>query len=801
MARVQLAKLGRDLLAYQGRLAAMFLAVAASLIGVGAILDGFSILDREVSKVYLSTKPAQATFDIGSVDESLVSEISRLPYVDTTEARSTVNARMRAPGGEWVPLRLFVVPAFDAMRLSLFKPGTGAWPPPDGTLLVEKASRDVLPFRLGQTFEVVVGDGPIVPVRISGTTHDTGLAPAWQEQTVWGYATQSTFHLLGGPLLPGEVKVLFRADPHDGDTILKDSRVLAAWLSARGVPIHGIQVPPAGLHPHQGQMNSIVTLFLVFGLLVLASSALLVATLLSGLLEKETRAVGILKTLGAGPGRIMAQYLAFVMVPIAAALIVAIPVGLALGRALSASVSGLLNLGSIDTTVTILPLVAQGLAGIVVPAAFCVIPLARLSARSIQSALAHTGTGKVRVLRKVGSLSLWVGTRARWLALSTRALFRKPGRLALTLGLLGTAGMLFMATSNIVSAQRAVLQATFMTRLFDYELRLGTAVSGPAALKALGAVEGVARVESWPSLPVEKPAADGLPLSRVYPDGGHGSLTLCGVPAASAMAGQQAAAGIGIARIPTGAVVMNRGAWFIYAQPRVGDEITFYLDGARHACRLAGVVSEIGPAALYVSLGDLTALAGWGDSSNAFRLRSTDAAGMLSASTRKQVETVLRGFGATASLAYSETTFRAALTGHSEILTFSLYFLSVVLGIVGLIGLSSALGSSVAERRREFGVMRTIGATPQVVRRTVLVEAFGLAWLSLVGGFVLSLPLSSILGAFLGTLSFREAYPLTISVGSLALWCAASTAAAALAALSPARAAARLSVRETLAYE
>jgi putative ABC transport system permease protein len=294
-----------------------------------------------------------------------------------------------------------------------------------------------------------------------------------------------------------------------------------------------------------------------------------------------------------------------------------------------------------------------------------VIPLARLSAQSIQSALAHTGTGKIRVPRNVGSLSLWVGTRARWLALSTRALFRKRGRLALTLGLLGTAGTLFMATSNIVAAQRAVLQATFTTRLFDYELRLGTAVNGPAALEALGAVDGVARVESWPTLAVEKPAADGLPLSRVYPDGGHGALTLRGVPAASAMAGHQAGSGVGIAAIPDGDLVMNRNAWSTYGQPRVGDEIALYLDGARHTRRLAGVVSEIGPAALYVSQSDFTSLAGWGDVSNDFRLSSTDAGGILSATARKQVETVLSGFGATVSLAFSETTFRAALTGHS----------------------------------------------------------------------------------------------------------------------------------------
>jgi putative ABC transport system permease protein len=216
---------------------------------------------------------------------------------------------------------------------------------------------------------------------------------------------------------------------------------------------------------------------------------------------------------------------------------------------------------------------------------------------------------------------------------------------------------------------------------------------------------------------------------------------------------------------------------------------------------VAGVVPEIGPAALYASQQDLERSSGRAGVSNGFRLRATDASGMLSAREQARVEEVLRGFGASVSLAFSETSFRAAISGHSETLTFSLYFLSMLLGIVGLLGLSSALGSSVAERQREFGVMRTVGATPAVIRRTVLVEAIGLAWLSLALAVVMSLPLSAALGSFLGRLSFRQPYSLAISWGSLLAWALASTVASVVAALGPAGTAARLSVKETLAYE
>jgi putative ABC transport system permease protein len=800
---VQFAKWRRDLRSYQGRVAAMFAALAASLVGLGAVLDGYSILQREVSLSYLSGRPAHATFDLGAVEDSLVAEISRLPYVAAAEARTTVNARIRGRGGQWIPLRLFVIRDFNAMTLSSFQPENGAWPPPDGSLLVERSSKEVWPFAIGDAAQVVMGNGPVADLTISGSVHDTGLAPAWQEQTVWGYCTPATLQVLGGPVVPQEAKVLFNVDPRNGKAILGRTRELAAWLTSRGIPIHGIQVPPAGLHPHQGQMDSVVTLFLVFGLLVLASSAILSAALLGGLLEKETRAVGIMKTLGAGPGRIMAQYMALVAVPVLAALVVAMPTGLALGRALSTSVEGMLNLGTIDTRVTLVPVAALVGAGILVPFAFCLVPLARRVSQPIQRALAFNGGVRaVRTVRRdVGAVSRAVGMRARWLVLATRNLFRKRARLALTLGLLGTAGMLFLATSNIVAAQRAAIESTLKERLFDYELRLGSDLDIHGVVSALGSVPGIARVEPWPTLAVMKPAEDGMPLSRVYPDGGHGSLWLRGVPPASSMAAQKPVAGRGLTGIPRGGVVMNRAAWAGYGQPAIDTAVNFYLDGAPVKLLLVGVVPEIGPAALYTSQEDLERIVGRAGVSNDFRLRTTDAGGMLTAREQARVEEVLRGFGASVSLAFSETTFRAAISGHSETLTFSLYFLSVLLGIVGLLGLSSTLGSSVAERQREFGVMRTVGATPAVIRRTVLVEALGLAWLSLELAVVMSLPLSAILGSFLGRLSFRQPYSLTISGGFLLLWFLASTAASVVAALGPAGTAARLSVKETLAYE
>jgi putative ABC transport system permease protein len=120
------------------------------------------------------------------------------------------------------------------------------------------------------------------------------------------------------------------------------------------------------------------------------------------------------------------------------------------------------------------------------------------------------------------------------------------------------------------------------------------------------------------------------------------------------------------------------------------------------------------------------------------------------------------------------------------------------MGAVGVLGLMSAMGASVAERTREFGVMRAVGATSAMVRRTVVAEGLFTGILGAVTGIALAIPLSMAMGNFLGRMSFGLPVPLTVSPGAVALWLGLVVAGAAIASVFPANGAARLTVRETL---
>ncbi len=61
----------------------------------------------------------------------------------TSAAREVMLARAQV-GEDWRPLLLFVIDDFAAMRLNTFKPIGADWPPPVGSMLIERTATSML---------------------------------------------------------------------------------------------------------------------------------------------------------------------------------------------------------------------------------------------------------------------------------------------------------------------------------------------------------------------------------------------------------------------------------------------------------------------------------------------------------------------------------------------------------------------------------------------------------------------------------------------------------------------------------
>ena len=117
---------------------------------------------------------------------------------------------------------------------------------------------------------------------------------------------------------------------------------------------------------------------------------------------------------------------------------------------------------------------------------------------------------------------------------------------------------------------------------------------------------------------------------------------------------------------------------------------------------------------------------------------------------------------------------------------------------VGLFGLGAAIGVSVAERTREIGALRAVGATGDRIFQLFVGEAIFVGVASWLVAAVLALPMTALVEAVLARMGFLfPAY--VVSPVAAAGGLGVAVAGSALAAFVPARRAARLTVKQALA--
>lgn len=789
MVSVRWTKLLRDVRTERGRLALMVAAIAVSLAGVGAVLGAYAVLTREIAVNYLGTRPASATLELpGGVDRELVAAVRQVPGVAEAEAREVVVARARV-GEEWRRTLLFVIDDFADLRLNTFRLERGAWPPPDGTMLVERSALSMLESDVRGRVIVRAPHGPATEVPISGVVHDPGLAPAWQERSGYAYVTRATLARLGETAVLGELRVALTGAPASAREVEARAAEVARWLGDRGHPVSEIRVPPPDQHPHQRQMVTLLAMMLAFAGMALVLSAVLVASSLASVLARQVREIGIMKSVGATGRQIAAMYVTLVGGLGAAAVLVATPLGALGARLLAGVVSRLLNLNLTSEAIPAWVFELQAAAGIAVPLAVSAIPIRGASKRSVREAMDDHGVS-------VDAPSGWSSA----LPLPLRNALRRPARLALTLGLLAAGGAMAVTAFQVKLGWQANVAKVYETRSYDVEVVLSSPAPR-ATIERLQGLPGVRTVEGWAYAPAAFTRPGEIDVVRTYPDRGHGSFSVMGIPPETGLVRFPLRAGrwLEAGDRDGDAVVLNHAAAAQAPGLRVGDEVLLSIGGRPTRWRLAGVVEEIGSAGVaYVADAAFARAVESAGQVRVVRLATTAGAAGDRTRIMRDLEAILDRAGLSVESVQPLAELRTAMGDHVLVLVRILVAMAAIFGVVGVLGLVSAMSVSVVERTRELAVMKTLGATPGRIGRMLLAEGLTIAALSFFAGSVLSVPLTILVGRIVGALGFLAPLPFVFSPGAVAAWIAIAIVATFAATLVPARTASALVIREAL---
>jgi putative ABC transport system permease protein len=797
-------KVLRDLWIGRNRVAMMVIAIALSLTTVGAVVAGGAILAREMPRNYLATEPASATLETDGITPGQLTGVAARQDVAAAAARLTVTARVRI-GERWRPMLLFVAAPDDPMAVARFDVEQGAWPPAAGSLLIERSGVEMLGASVGGPLSVEIGSGPAHTLTVSGVVHDASLAPSWQENTAYGFTTPATIQALGGSPTLDEVRVVLAGRPDDAAVIDAQAQQIAASLEAQGVHVSEVRIPPPNQHPHQWQLTVVVGMLLAFGLAAVILASVLVAAIVSAMLAEQVRQIGVLKAVGAAPRQIAAMYtLLPATVGLLAGLAALLPT-MILGAGLSSMVGSLLNLDLADQSIPLPVLVLEVVAGITLPVLASLVPIVRASRVTVRQAIDDHGVrpegGRVATLERAL-------TRLRGLGRPTlfalRNTVRRPTRALLTVAMLGLGGAIFLAGLNTVDAWNRTIDDGLATRHYDLELRLAVPVDRTAVEGLVAAVPGVASVEAWGAYPTAVATPGQVNVVRTYPDKGHGSFSLVGLPPSTdlidfpVLDGRWLTASDATGTAGT-ALVLNQTAAATLPGVGVGDSLTLDAGGVVATWNVVGIVEELGsPATAYVS--EPAFAAATGSAATARLVRIVVAPGETPAIVLDRVDTAVSGAGIPVALSLTTAELRGAIDQHVMVLLAVLILTAILIAIVGSLGLATAMSINVLERTREIGVLHTLGALPGTVQRMVATEGLAVGLASVPVAMLLSLPLSAVVGSVIGSLSFRVPLELTVSPVALLVWVAVVAAGSLLAGWVPARNASRLPPREALAY-
>jgi putative ABC transport system permease protein len=818
MTRLLFVKLLRDMQGTWERIVLMILALSITLAVFSGVLYTWGVTGREMPRAYLSTNPASATilFERGlDADQmaTIAAEARKQQGIIDATSRTQFTLQVRQERGGWGPnpLQIFVATPNDPMRIENFKVEQGIWPPAEGEILIDRSSFELLKLEVGETVVVQAPNGAPTALRISGVVYDPALAPSFQEQKGHGFISTASLPVLGETVALDALKIQVADQPgltapsRNRDVIVATARGLAGWLQQTyGVAVREIQIPTPYAHPHQAQANSLLLGLLVFGVAGLSLSAILVATMLNGLFTQQIPQIGIMKAIGARSSRVLQLYLLMTLVIAVTATILAIVPGIFISRAFTPAILTLLGVDAKSLMAPWWMYVVVVAAGIGVPILFSLASLVKTSHTTVREALDYRGVDQYG--DNTNSFGTWLGRLRgldRTVLMAFRNIFRRRARFLLSVGLLASAGAVFVAGMSTMAGFQASLDREKALRRWDVDVRLADTgqVSAAALTNRVADLPGVTRVEGWSTLQTSViPLGQKISITRTYPDQGHGSIAVTVVPPDSSLiAPPPLLEGCWLRPGEAGAVVISQaGLTEDLPNVRSGDTIQLSIGRRLSSWLVVGVAESVGGhvGGLFITEEGFEAATGVSQP-NLLRIVTDDHDEETRTAVATAAERVLIDAGVVVRSAASVSRSAAAGAGHMLPLIVVFLGLSIAMGMVGFAGLASTMSTNVLERTCEFGVMSAIGTPASTVRRLVVLEGIFIAVLSCV---IAAIPALLLTAVMLGALPLPVSLPFQISIPGVVIWIVVVVLGAALATLAPASQASRLTVREALAY-
>ena len=647
----------------------------------------------------------------------------------------------------------------DVDRVHLWQ---GRWATAPGEIVLDLPEGQPLPGPPGQSVGTITGPGlPIFTV--------VGYAYS-VSQTADAWVTPSQM----AALHPDRMEMLYRFSDVGTDSVVK-ADVAHATASLPADALTGFQSWRTTRAEMLAKLESLLPMLMAFGVLAVSVAVLIVLNVVSGAVVSGYKDIGVYKTIGFTPRQVVRIYMATMAVPAVVGTVIGVPIGLVIGQPLmNKAFNGLGGQQQISPLVDVGCLLGVPL--LVALAAY--LPARRAAGMSAIAAIsAGSAPKRGRGLKVQRTLA---GSRLpRSVSMGLGLPFARPARSALTFA----AVMLGVTTVVFANGLARTMSDTSAAsdRAGAVAVDVGYDPSRPATVQAdaIGkAFKGVAGVDGVAQKTGDMIGVAGMTTqinAQYY--GGDSALMGFTMVTGHWLDGSD--------QIVAPARFLNRH------HLSLGQVLNLELNGHSAKAAVVGETITGGDSMFYADWSTLQQLSP-GRQADDFEVHAEPGVDRHALAAKLQALAPGWNVGVHSTVnPNAETDVFAAVT-------------TVVLSLVAALGVFNTVLLNTRERRRDLGMLKSVGMTGRQVQ-TMIVTSMGL--LGLLGG-VVGLPLGYGLHALVIPMMARaqglDLAPAMVHVYSaplLAWMFLAGVGIAVLGALVPARSAARSSIAEVLRSE
>lgn len=803
-------KVLHDLIDNIGRTLLVVFSIAVGVFSIGVIAGAYQIISNDMSVSYSANNPSNIEFRMTNFDENVLTSIHNQRGVKDAEGRRVFNMRVRVPGTEkWTTLDMVAFESFEKNAINLLTPIEGAVEPGKRQVLLEKGALDHLDVGVGGLLEFQLPDGSTKTMPVAGIVQDTAAGAADFLASPFGYITMDTLQYMGQPKLYNRVYITVADDGDDILHIREVGGVVKDKLEKSGNVILRTRFSLTHEHPLASTVNAILGILLALGILIVFLSSSLIANTLNALLNQHLRHIGVIKLVGGQRKQVFRMYITLIMAFGVIALAIAVPFGGIGAYALAEFIAVKLNFNLLGYRIVPMAFFVQIAVGLFVPLVAGLAPVINGSRITVLRALSgDLAEEKVQIKDGEKRLSWfdWMQVKVTHLlalrgihiprpfVISLRNTFRRKSRLMLTLFTLTMGGAIFISVFNVrVTLHDYINQIgkyfrADVTLDFDQPYRLREIEN------AVMSVDGVTHVEGWQFLSGELLDDHENVIENI---------TLLSPPADSTLVQPILIEGRWMRPDDVRKMAVSEGLRKTYPGLKAGDYIKMRVDGRDEIWQVIGLFKFVDQEGLlgYTPFEYVSEMNNLANRSFSYRVVTESHERAYQDAKAEELDKYLRDKGFKVRVAQAGSASLDTAVESLDILVVFLLIMAILTAIVGSMGLAGTMGMNVLERTREIGITRAIGADDRAVMRTVIAEGVVIGLISFALAIVLSVPFTYGLSYIVSSAVFQTPIAVVFTYLGYAIWLGLVLALSTVASILPARNAARLTIREVLAYE